>query len=749
MAKQSMTAGQGKKGRKTTTTPAPAPVSIPHDLVVSAGTAFAVLALLRFVAAQFPEARVWGLNAAAWLPGWVQIAFAIVGLVFATPWFFRLARGVGHRLPDLATPAMLLLSAVLAAAVFWTFRTETYFLGDGAVYLAEHFRLLHGLPVSERVLYSTGSAPLTGWVLAWGAGLFFTEGASLAGNPQFIFWVAGAATGAIAVVLAIAFTHRFLPSKDERGSVLLLVLFTPALLFFFGYVEYYTFAFLGITVTAALSLAAAERRIPTWWPLPVLAISAVLHLMSLVLLPGVLLAMVAARDHDTTRVTPRLVLAIAGAALVIGGIFYFATGIAFEGSRVILSLAPFGEDGAVQRYTLLSGAHLVDIVNMLLLSAAPALVVLPFLRARGWDPASLIGLTHVIFAVFLLAFGYTGFGMARDWDVTAFLGVLVALFVLTRLRREVAPRREYLLHLAGWASVAATVPWLMVNLDASASERRFRDIMALDDRAIPGDFALNGYEHLRKYAQSIGDRAGVTWAIGKKIEMVGYPEDFRKYALAVIEGVPAAERAERWAWMMATLRGHLARATASEDARVYAGTRGEFRELAIELLTQLGQLPQVAGEMDALFDREATALRALLGDDPLLAMAEAQRRWERSGEFPDVAAYRNAAPTIESSATLAFHAGRGLLTAGETTHAVAVLARALHLDSSFTLPAYYLADAESRLAPPRLDDAIRHYDLFLSTPDRHRIARADAQRQLMHEAQQRRAELELRRLGLP
>ena len=154
----------------------------------------------------------------------------------------------------------------------------------------------------------------------------------------------------------------------------------------------------------------------------------------------------------------------------------------------------------------------------------------------------------------------------------------------SRLRQPLSPRPLALGAVAG-VTVALLLfagIRLLVNLDAPRSEQRFRDIMALDDVHIPGDFALNGYEHLRKYSQSTGDRAGVIWAIGKKIEMVGYPEDFRKYALAVIEGAPAAERAPRWAWMMEELRGHLEDMQEKGTDRSYAGSAEEFREGATQ-----------------------------------------------------------------------------------------------------------------------------------------------------------------------
>lgn len=804
MAKRTQTVRQhsapARGGRKGEGRKPAAVAPIVRGLALRASVVFIGFVLLRFAAAQFPTERLWGLNAAAWLPFWAQALFALLGIAAATPAFVAFSRRLLHSSGNFPAWLMAVGLGTIAAACFWLFRMETYFLGDGAVYLAEHFRLIAGLPVSESVLYSLGSAPLTGWTLAFLARLLFVEGSGLAGNPQFVFWITGAAAGALFVALSLWMSSPIrrcrlshAPADPRTGSpargegtvdqpislsdvgsqwppAAMLLLFTPGLLLFFGYVEYYTFAYVGIAVTAWLSIEASRGRVPALLPLFTLLLSSALHLMSLVLLPGVLFSLLArwrgaadSAGRESTApngdavptegparfVSMRGVLLLSAAALAAGAVYYFASGIAWEGSRVILSLVPFGEEGAMQHYTLLSSAHLVDVLNMLLFTAGPALLVLPFLTRQTWDAPSLVALTHVLFSFFLMLFGYSGFGMARDWDVTAFFGVVAALLALTLLRREEEARRGYLLHLAAWASVVAVLPWLLVNVDSSRSEQRFRDIMTLDDRRIPGDFALNGYEHLRKYSQSTGDRKGVLWAIGKKIEMVGYPEDFRKYALAIIEGVPAGERAAYWSWMMEELRGHIVGMQEKRTGQSYAGSSGEYRELAIELLTQLGQLPQSAGEMDALFDREATALRALPGNAALVAMAEAQRRWDRTGVFPGGEAFRAAAADIRHSGTLAFYSGRGLLTDGDFDGAVLALEQSLRLDSSFTLPAYYLAEAERQTDPPRIEAAIRHYGLFLSTPERHRIASPEVQRRLIDETQAAIAELELLRLTLP
>lgn len=210
MAKKSVSPKPSVASRRATAADAP-----PRELAVAAGTVFAVLALLRLAAAQFPDARIWGLNASAWLPTWAQLLFAALGVLAATPPFLRIAGSV-MRVPGvLPIRGAALLFAVLAGGAFWIFRMETYFLGDGAVYLSEHFRLLRGLPVSESVLYSTGSAPLTGWLLAQGARLFFSEGSTLAGNPQFVFWIAGAAAGAAFAALALLLSARWSEKADE------------------------------------------------------------------------------------------------------------------------------------------------------------------------------------------------------------------------------------------------------------------------------------------------------------------------------------------------------------------------------------------------------------------------------------------------------------------------------------------------------------------------------------------------------
>jgi hypothetical protein len=451
-------------------------------------------------------------------------------------------------------------------------------------------------------------------------------------------------------------------------------------------------------------------------------------------LPGYVLLLfmrnAAARERGVSAA--RTLLFMAGGSLLAGGLWYFLSGTAYEGSRVILSIAAFGEPGAIQRYTLLHSAHLLDVVNMLLLAGAPALLVLSFMRRRGMSVAAVVAAAHVLFLLFLLLFGYTGFGMARDWDVNTLFGVALAMFALVVLRdhRE-KEKRFWMAYMLSGAALVATLPWLAVNISTDASVQRFRHVMALDDELIPGDFALNGYEHLRKYYQSIGDDAGVAWAIERKIAMVGYPDDMRKYVLSAITTMRGGEREAAFAYTFAALMQRLDRMQAQGVQRLYEGTRSEFSEVFAETVLQAEYLA-LAGALPAGFASAWTdSLRHHDDEGGMTVIVEALMREARGLPPRDLPRFAAAARDIDGSATLATYSGRVLLAADRIDDAIAVLRTAIRLDEQFTLPALYLGQALLQLDPPEIPEAAVQLRRFLATPEGHRIADAASARQLM------------------
>jgi len=694
---------------------------IPGDLVRPAGILFGILVLLRLIAAQFPEERLWGLSFGAYIPLWTQVALALLGLLFCTPALYRLFRWKADLLAKWKPLPMALLFAAVGASLFWLLRMETYFLGDGAVYLAEHFRYVRGLPVSEDVLFSLGSAPLSAWLLAKGALLLTNPDAvgTLSGQPQLVFWLSGALLGAIFVSGVLLLVARVTKDGASRLGLTSLLLATPGTLFFFGYVEYYTLPFVLLGIYLLATMAVHDKRLAPLWLVVLFIAMCAAHIMLIVLLPGLLVSLISARGGEQAErhLTLRNVLLFTGGVLALGGLYYFVSGIATEGSRAILSLSSFGEGKTLQNYTLLSSEHLMDIVNMLLLVAAPAALLLVFIpwKGRMWAPVELVALLHMTFLLFLLLFGYTSFGMARDWDVNAGFGLAAAMFAFVMLQRCDANRRSYLLYLAAGASIVALLPWIAVNVGTETSVERFRNVMTLDDENIPGDYALNGYEHLRKHYQRVGEQEQLAWAVRKKVAMVGYPLDFRKLMLAIRQGVPPVKQQEYADWLFAEITGKLRTMKREGRDSLYEGTQNEYLELYAEFLLQLPQYPGLT-EVSAAYARERLAdLRAVTGPHPLAAMVEEHLRWEAGGDSPNTEIISAGAEAIRGSTLLCIFSARALLAAREFDRAERVLLRSLDIDDKFTLPYFMLGEMFATREPPDIDRAIHNLQLFLAS----------------------------------
>ncbi|MDH7515207.1 MAG: hypothetical protein QHI48_04955 [Bacteroidota bacterium] len=735
-----MKPGEKKKGGKPRGQAPPRPTkrerdgwAYPEVPVWRVGIAFGVLALARVVTSFFPAERLWGLHHTAFLPAWTTWTLAAAALAFCTPVLlpaFRSAGGLlfgkeGGNAPSFR-PWVL---AVGAACLFWALRLETYFLGDGAVYLSEIYRFVRGIPGSEDVLYSKGSAPGTGWVHAQVARAAFRtapSASSLLAHPQFAFWVVGACAGACFVFLAWHAARSLFERGGERLACFTLCTAAPGVLFFFGYVEYYTLFYTAFAAYLFFGMRAASKDAGILPAVAAFAASLMSHFMAVVALPSLVFLLVS-RSRNTriaALARPRPVLFALAAALAVGGVYYFASGIHIHGSRTVLSLYPFGREGAMQWYTLLSSWHLVDFLNDILLLGGPVLLGAAFVaRREAFDrPDVLFVSVNTVFFVYLVFFGNMGFGMARDWDISAGLGIAFVFWFLALSRACREPqRREYILYAAAGSFLTAALAWLMVNLTPSAAVERAKVILAYDDRHVAGDYALNGYEHLRKYFDAHGDAEGVTWAIRKKIECVGYPEDFRKLALRTIREIPAERKRAEYEWLFDRLAEKIASMNAAGKDSVYAGSKAEFLETAAECILQCRSLPARWGFDDGMIEEQYRRFAALAPGSPVMGLLRAQLDLFRSGSAPDREAFLRGASAVRSSPTLAAYAGITLLDLGEYAAAREALRRAVRLDTAFTLPLLYLAEAEWKLGPENVAEAEMHVDRFLRTPEGWRV----------------------------
>jgi len=176
--------------------------------------------------------------------------------------------------------------------------------------------------------------------------------------------------------------------------------------------------------------------------------------------------------------------------------------------------------------------HIFDFVNLLFLLAAPVSIgiALFFKRDSLRRPEILLAFINLVFFTSLAFFGNTSLGIARDWDINAGLGLALIFFMISLARyADQALVGTYLMYIMAGSALVTGCGWFASNIDEASAVAKFRAIMALDDKHIPADYALTGYEHLRKHYYAQHDSMNVSWAIRKKIECCNYPNDYRDF----------------------------------------------------------------------------------------------------------------------------------------------------------------------------------------------------------------------------
>ncbi len=502
---------------------------------------------LRIAALVIDDQRTWGLDMFRYLDGWWLIAFSVLPLLAALPaaeaLFARLfaRRSLNWTYAAWGGIAMLLLAAVLSPM-------QTFFYGDGGPLVAEVYKIGSQEQYTSTMLLNVQSAPLAGAFLHLFAvaipTVMYSIGLSLPKTPLFPFFC----ISLLGVVLLGVVLHM---EKDRRLRLplLLLLIGTGGGLFFFSYAEMYLPVFLAVTAYLFAGASALRGGRPVWPAVLLFIVAVAAHYMAVALLPSVLYLLLHRNALVRRHTASPRALAISFAGLCILALAaYFALGFHQSDSRVIMPLLPVHTPAGTLSYTLLSSYHLLDLVNLLLLLGAFPLILLLLQGARmrggkrnekaesrkpvnGSGEALRFHLIAGFSFLLFLFFANTSLGLARDWDIAAPLGVLVVTTLVEVLRGNLRgamrdPQAAYFLQ-AGVVAALFVVPWIAVNVNVDASTARFAEIMTLDDEHMYGDYALSGYEALRKQAVHAGDADWEGEILQRMVEIVGYTEQYR------------------------------------------------------------------------------------------------------------------------------------------------------------------------------------------------------------------------------
>ncbi len=510
--------------------------------------AAAVVVALRLAALQAEDLRLWGVDMLRHLDPWWLVAFSILPLLAALP---AVETYCTRLMAKRDLPWTLLLwggaAALFAAAVL--FPMETFYYGDGGPLLSEIYKIGAQEQYSSTMLLNLQSAPLAGGLLHLLAVLIpsvmYPLGLTLPETPLFPFF----GLSLLGVIL-LAWTLHLEKDRRIRLPLMLLIVGTGGALFFFRYAEMYLPLFLAVTAYLLAASAALRKERPVWIAVLIYIVAVAAHYMALALLPSLL--------YLVMRKNP-LVITLTSSARALGSSFavmlalafglYFVFGFQHSDSRVIMPLLPVESPAGMLSYTLFSSYHLLDLVNLLLLLAAFPLIYLLFVNlpkknaeesgkkenaAAGALRAKALRFQLIAAWSFLLFlfFANTSLGLARDWDIAAPLGVMIVMILAeyrgsgsgTKPAGHLSAAR---LLQAGVVSVLLAVPWFAANVNLEASTARFADIMTLDDEHMYGDYALSGYEALRKQAVHARDFDREGAILQRMIEVVGYTEQYR------------------------------------------------------------------------------------------------------------------------------------------------------------------------------------------------------------------------------
>jgi hypothetical protein len=260
----------------------------------------------------------------------------------------------------------------------------------------------------------------------------------IVGSSLLSYRIVGFVTG-LFYLNGIRLLVRFGTSPIEKAIIALAFLCTATIQFYFGYVESYGLINLFILYYLYFAWKCVKEGRVTAAPAVFFILATMSHLSGAALFPSLVFLYRNRFPWVTKYVLPLVILA---------GIVVFFFGLYWSH---LVTLLP----NDYSTYSLFSGAHLRDLLCLLLL-VSPAFFLV--LIGRRWDKAATF--TAIALAGTLL---YTimidpVLGAVRDWDMLSVFALPLAGLIALR-----APRRAIVLALLAATIVARIIPWLVFN----------------------------------------------------------------------------------------------------------------------------------------------------------------------------------------------------------------------------------------------------------------------------------------------
>ena len=385
-----------------------------------------------------------------------------------------------------------ILLILVALAGFIALQSARHLLGDGYLYLRE---------LDAGITQRVDRAPLTFALIRF----VHEAGASLWQTAENTYRVYSYASGLLFLLLALA-TAGALGRTDREKTVVFAFLVTAGYVqLFFGYVENYAFYMPATLLYLLAGLRSLENRAPLYVPALVLGLLVPFHFLFVLFAPSlIILGYYRYRRQETSmpkwkNVADKLAAFCTAplAAVLVFWIAGFDFGAFLErtgGKHHILPL--FSEPGFHVPYRIVSLSHLLDFVNLQVLSA-PAAVMAVFLfggKEYRHHPFLLSAAAVPLFFTFL---ANPEIGAFRDWDILALPALPLTLWAASALleRRRQDERDHRSVSVICAAAALHTMLWIGLNANPAAAEARYVHLMG----RLNGHAASYGWETLGTY----------------------------------------------------------------------------------------------------------------------------------------------------------------------------------------------------------------------------------------------------------
>lgn len=436
----------------------------------------------------------WGINQLQYLSTDLSLSLLLAALVIPLG---LLALAPQRRKSDWRHTLLALLVAPLALlALFYLLRMSTHYLGDGILRARELELGVKWLPTEPLAVYLNH--------------LFYSLGAKLARLPAIESLEAVSFLGGLLFYFAgLALVRHLFQQPRERIFGMLLLLGSGLALLFCGYVETYTLLPAIFTFYLLLCFKTADSKQWQFWPALLFPVLAIFHFGNLYLTP-VLLMVAHYQWREEQKPAALAGLAAVAVAVALALIVPRFSELSTMGmADFLIPLTPGADE-----YWLFSGQHLIDIVSELLLTAGPALVLLPFtlvvlFRERLWTNHKVVlALAALPGALAFMMLLDSKLGYASDWDLFSSAGLVLTIvtLVIYSSQRQRLPIYALTILLAGGAFSFLT--YAMVNTDFDRSLERQADVLSLF-----GERGAIGFETVGNHLNLIGEtgRAERMW----------------------------------------------------------------------------------------------------------------------------------------------------------------------------------------------------------------------------------------------